>query len=169
MAATIRLLQPDDAEALQRLRLEALEREPQAFGQALEEAAAMPIAVIRERLAGHGSGHFVAGAFGGSDLIGMIGFVRATGIKSRHKGHIWGAYVSASMRRHGTGRQLLDRVLTECRTMPGLSTITLAVAEGQTAAQALYRQAGFREYGREPRALRVDGQFIDEHLMAMQL
>lgn len=168
VVALIRLLGPDDAEAFQQLRREALTQDPQAFGQAVEEAERMPVAIVRDRLAG-APDTFVVGAFLDGALVGVIGFVRATGVKTRHKGHLWGAYVTASMRGHGIGRQLLTRLLDEARALTGLSAITLSVAEGQASAQRLYRGAGFREYGREPRALKIAGRFFDEHLMVLEL
>lgn len=167
MEHAIRLLEADDAEALRVLRLEALTNEPEAFGATVEEFSAIPVAALRERLAAADS--FVVGGFVNDNLVGMIGFVRTAGSKTQHKGRLWGVYVTPSMRGHGIARQLLDKVLQQARTLPDVSLITLSVASTQFAAFNLYRRAGFREYGIEPRALKEKDTFIDEHLMALEL
>jgi ribosomal protein S18 acetylase RimI-like enzyme len=41
------------------------------------------------------------------------------------------------------------------------------VATTETAAVNLYRSLGFKPFGREPRALRVEGKFIDEEYMVL--
>jgi ribosomal protein S18 acetylase RimI-like enzyme len=79
----------------------------------------------------------------------MAGFRRETGPKTRHKGRIWGVYVTPVKRDGGTGRSLLRQLLEQAGKIQGLEQIMLSVTETQTAAIGLYRSFGFVSFGRE--------------------
>jgi len=111
----------------------------------------------------------VVGAFDGPALVGMVGFYREQLLKRKHKGHIWGVFVEPSARGQGLGRTLLLRAIETAKTLVGLNSIQLTVSVSQTAAHRLYEACGFRSFGREPRALGIDGQYVDEHHMVLEL
>ncbi len=52
---------------------------------------------------------------------------------------------------------------------PGLEQIVLAVFSTNQVARRLYESCGFEVYGVEPRALKVDDQYLDEDLMILRL
>jgi RimJ/RimL family protein N-acetyltransferase len=64
---------------------------------------------------------------------------------------------------------LLTAVLDAASAMPGLTQVRLSVSVTQQEARALYAAAGFQTWGIEPRALYVDGQFVDEEHMYLPL
>jgi ribosomal protein S18 acetylase RimI-like enzyme len=166
----IRCLAPADAEELWRVRSEALEREPASFGESLEEHLGIPRARFAERLWAPGADGFVYGAFEeSSNLVAMAGFFRESRRKRRHKGVIWGVYVSASHRGRGLGRAVMTAALGAARELPGLRYVYLSVTSVQSPARDLYLSLGFRSFGREPGALAVDGQYFDEEHMILEL
>jgi GNAT superfamily N-acetyltransferase len=92
-----------DAAALIALRREALETEPLAFGASAEDDVGLLPQSVRTFLGDHEE-QAVFGQFDGADLIGMIGLIRASKVKQRHKAAIWGMYVLPRARNKGIGR-----------------------------------------------------------------
>lgn len=164
----IRFLTTDDASEWLRLRLEALKHDPEAFSASLEEYESLSVEEVKRRL-WSSTDAFVVGATEGGRLIGMAGFYREQGSKSRHKGRVWGVYVSPAVRGKGIGRGMMRKLMERGTRVNGVEQLLISVTSTQTAAIKLYRSLGFEPFGREPRALKVGGEFIDEEYMALRL
>ncbi len=158
-----------DAAAYWNLRLQSLQNDPLAFGKAAEEHQAMKLEVFADRLRDGSDENFTLGAFEGDVLIGMATFIREKGLKERHKGRIYGVYVTAPWRGKGVGHALMAALLKKAQVNSGLEQILLAVAAGQKAAIELYRKFGFELFGTEPRALKVGSEYVDEAHMVLML
>lgn len=164
-APIIRLLRPDDAGAYRTLRLQALRDHPEAFGASHEDEAARSLDMTTRRLDG-GPLNCVFGAFAGDDLVGTAGFiVPDRSAKSRHKGLLVGVHVSPAHRGRALGRRLVAAVIDHARAHVVL--LQAGVGVDNAPALRLYESLGFRHYGLEDKALRVDGVFVDEALIVL--
>ena len=165
----IRILDESDAALWWQIRLESLSTEPFAFGKAVEEHESTTVETTARRFRDAPEGSFHLGAFHDGNLIGMATFIRDTGIKERHKGRIFGVYVTPAKRGEGIGRALLVALVEKAKQDSSLEQILLAVATCQNAATQLYQHLGFQTYGMEPNALKVGSTYIDEHQMVLRI
>ena len=111
----IRCLTSDDAAAYWKLRLEALQSDPEAFGSSAEEHQSLSLEEVRCRLGSGEGGFFVADAIDDGRLLGMAGFAREKSPKKRHKGWGWGVYVTPERRGAGLGRRIMEALETRRR------------------------------------------------------
>ena len=152
-------LTTNDTEAYRTLRLEALKRCPEAFGRSHDEEAVRGtefFADIVERNA-------VFGAFDDGILVGMAGFFVMDMAKSRHRGVLWGMYVQEAYRRTGIGETLVRAIMDHASDR--VEQVHLGVVTTNEAARRFYLRCGFEEYGVDPRALKLGGEYYNEALM----
>ncbi|MBG9449506.1 acetyltransferase [Cytobacillus firmus] len=161
----IRLLRQDDGEMYKEIRLEGLKKNPEAFGSSYEEEASRPPEVYGERFMAENSFHY--GAFENGKLIGVVSLVRDTGLKMKHRSNIYAMYVTESARKNGVGKSLVSKAVEKARSWDGVEQIHLAVMSENTPAKKLYASFGFEVYGKERHALKIDGNYYDEDLMAL--
>ena len=107
------------------------------------------------------------GAFNRGQLIATAGFFRRKGEKICHRGEIRGVYVNREHRSKGVGKALMEELIRQLRSQPGLEQVALGVSVGNTSARRLYESLGFEVYGRETNAVKIGGAYMDEELMVL--
>jgi RimJ/RimL family protein N-acetyltransferase len=162
----IRKLTIEDAPAFRTLRLEGLRTAPAAFGSDYEESLALPEARFVEWIEEAPPGA-IFGAFDGEALVGLAALAVERGRKKRHKATLWGVFVAASHTRRGLARKLTQAVIDEARGQCLL--LQAAVMLENHAARTLYASLGFERYGLQRKAAKVDGVFIDDELLVLDL
>ncbi|VVE68965.1 Spermidine N(1)-acetyltransferase [Pandoraea anapnoica] len=164
----VRELTSDDAPIFQNLRLHALQRNRSSFEANLEEEATLSATSAWTKVTMNPAG-IILGAFDGGKLVGTVGLRFALAQKRSHIGTVWGVYVHETAARRGVGRQLLLSVIAIARSMPQLVRLSLTVNTASTTAVSLYESLGFVKFGRDPDALRCDGQSYDRFHMHLPL
>lgn len=166
---TVRILTVDDTAQYRRVRLQALQEHPEAFGTSAEDFAVQTLESVAERLANQTERFSIFGAFDGAELIGLVGFGRDTGLKVRHRGGIYQMYVTPEVRGRGLGWLLLEYAVNHARSLPGLEEINLAVTVGNGPARRLYERFGFVFSHREPRYIKIEDGYYDIDWMTLRL
>lgn len=152
-----------DAALFRDIRLEALRANPEAFGRTFEFENAQTLSWFMDQL----GTSTVLCAFHDTKSVGIACFAIQQGQKQAHKGFLWGMYVQPGSRGMGVGRQLVEAVFDlACRRV---ELIQLTVVQDNEQAHRLYASLGFLDYGLEKNALKQDGRYYDEVLMAKAL
>jgi ribosomal protein S18 acetylase RimI-like enzyme len=163
----VRQLVPADAAEVFALRRSALIDAPLAFLSSPEDDLAQSVEITKDLL-DRAPDSIVFGAESGQ-LVGMLGVYRAQPAKAAHKANVWGMYVVPEHRGRGIGRDLLRSGLAHARSLSGIASVHLSVAETAKAARHLYETEGFSVWGAEPDAIRHDRDAVTEYHMRLVL
>ncbi len=162
----VRALNAADVPAFVSLRREALRDSPWAFAASEESDVGVNAELMTQRIAE--PGQVIVGAFDADRLIGMAGMVRNRHGKMAHRAAVWGVYVTPSARGRGAAEAILRELLRIARTWPGLDSVSLQVSARAEGAKRVYERLGFKQWGVEPAALRLDGIAYNEaHMIVM--
>lgn len=159
MTYAIRQLGEDDVAAYRKIRSEALTNHPESYGSSPESFATRSDAELAALL---GKMRFY-GVFGETGLGGILAYARSEGEREQHRGWIYQVYVQPALRGTGCALDLLETAVEGARDE--ILQLHLMVGAHNKPAIRLYEKAGFEIYGTEPRALNVNGRYVDEHLM----
>lgn len=163
----IRLLEPEDAKAYRKLRLEALLNSPESFLTSHEEAEKQSEDDYKVRLESEGAYNF--GALQGDTLIGMVALVRETKEKINHRSNVFAMYVTPFNRGKGVGKKLMQTAIEHARSLEGVNQLCISVVTNNTTAKSMYYALGFVPIGTHKKAIRFGDGFLDEELMVMVL
>jgi RimJ/RimL family protein N-acetyltransferase len=155
----IRRLTTSDATLYREIRLEALQKNPEAFGSTFEKESVQPLSWFEAAL----DRAAIFGAFLDGTLAGIAAYGVYESAKQAHKALLWSMYVRPTARNEGLGKQLVGAVLGHARGR--VEQVQLSVVSENESARRLYAALGFVEYGYDKRALRQDGRYYDEVLM----
>lgn len=168
MSVIIRSLTQDDAFQMRELRLLALKTDASAFGASYEEESKKPLSFFENRCTST-QDKILFGAFDDQTLVAITNIVREAGLKVRQHASIYAVYTHPDYRGRGISKSLLNKCIDTARQWQGVEYLQLGVATNNLPALTLYQQVGFKVWGTQSSALRVNGEDIDEHYMALKL
>jgi RimJ/RimL family protein N-acetyltransferase len=168
MPFTIRPLTEQDASAMRELRLLGLQTDAYAFGASYETESKQPLSFFESRCAQTENKCFF-GAFVGDQLVGLASLVQETGPKTKHNANIYAVYTHCDYRGQGISTALIESAVSLARTWPEVEFIQLGVATTNIAAQKVYEKAGFETWGTQFGAMKVDGEYVHEQWMALDI
>lgn len=152
------------------LRLEALQKEPQAFGSSYEDQRNAPEADWQTWLDNYKKGrrNWMIFAAINKKLIGMLGAFQTDEDVEAKTAQVIAVYVTKEERGKGASKLLLKRLLDKLTNDGQIKKLKLAVNTNQTAAVELYKSFGFEVVGKENMTL-GDRKAHEEYLMEHSL
>lgn len=168
MKMKVRRLKPADAEKYLAIRQAALKESPTAFAASYEEEKNQTAEKYRERFA-LAEDAFTFGLFEDTQLIGVVTLIRESFIKLRHRANIVAMYIHPEKRGRGLANALMSKAIKQANRLEGVEQIYLSVVSTNTAAKRLYTSCGFKVFGKDRRALKVENIYYDEEHMVYML
>ncbi|WP_245626915.1 GNAT family N-acetyltransferase [Aestuariivita boseongensis] len=159
-----RILTPADQPQWREIRLEALERFPEAFLTTADEQRRRAASDDRAQLA---QGRW-RGLFHGQDLIGIGALIPMAYAAAAHRFEIGALYVSEVHWGTDAAQSFLNALEAEAR-QKGALQLELSVAANNPRAIRFYERNGFERMGIQPRAIIVDGVGQDDFFYVKML
>ena len=101
----------------------------------------------------------------GGQLVGQLDFAGGMHPRKRHAGGV-SVSVHRDMRGQGVGSRLLKALIAWVETNPIITRVELEVLSNNLRAVALYNRFGFEIEGTKKQAVMIDGQSVDNIMMA---
>jgi ribosomal protein S18 acetylase RimI-like enzyme len=152
----IKKLPPEWWQDYRKLRLEALQNDPIAFGSSYEEEISRPAEFWRNRI------DSMLFAVGNDRPVGMVRYAFETRAKNKHVAGIYAMYVNQEFRHWGIGKRLMEGVISLIMENKDIRKIRLSVTPEQIYAVKLYEHCGFKSVGLFADELCVDGRYYGE-------
>lgn len=161
----IRKLTGNDASEYWRLRIEALQQNPEAFATTYEDALVRvnPLIRVADNLDSKESA--TIGAFIGEELVGTMTLAAEQAPKLKHRVNLFAVYVTPKVRGQKIGAKLLQEVIVFAKQWSGIEKINLTVVSSNEPAIRLYEQSGFVSFGVEQKAMKSGSSYVDEVYM----
>ncbi len=167
MPITYRKLQPNESTLYREIRMEALKNNRDSFATTYEDEMAKPKLHFERCIEEQTPNRFTAGAFEDENLIGICSFMQEERGKEQHKGWIMQMYVKPAYKGRKIGFHLLSTAVQLAFEIPAVEQLLLGVMSTNIAANRIYEQAGFVEYGFHKGYTKEEGRYVDERMMML--
>ena len=97
-------------------------------------------------------------------ILGLIQFDNFDFNKCKHNGFVT-IFIGRQWRNKGIGRLLMNEFLIWAKQNEMIEKVTLSVFSNNNRAINLYRKMGFKQEGRCPRDMKINGKYVDSVLM----
>lgn len=160
----VRNLTADDLSAYRELHRFGMAESPNGFVDVEATDAARPDSEVEAMLT-RGDGW---GVFDGERLIGKLTIDALIYPSLSHTWWIHAVYVHPDARGTGASSKLIKAAIAHAQSR-GASRIALWVNGVNAHAKGLYERMGFRQTGHIPGGIKVDGAYVDDVLMSLEL
>ena len=155
----VKILNVDESNEFRTVRLSALKKSPEMFGSTYIAEVDKPLGFFENCLLSS----TVFGAYHENRIIGLATLTQENGIKFSHKASLSSVFIEPEFQQKGVASNLLSAVIEHSKKY--VEQILLTVADDNKPATHLYKKFGFETYGIEIKAMKDNGQYIDEILM----
>lgn len=169
LSTPIRKLKKDDVFAYHDLRLQALERDNEAYFSTADEVKNKPLSYFESEIWSNPESTYGYYGYFCPTLSAYICLQKPYFSKQHHTAEIFNLYVDSACRRRGIARELVEFVIQKVKQETKIEALFLSVMASNTAAQALYKKAGFVEYAIKEHSLKVGDRYFDEVFMRLDL
>lgn len=152
-----------DWAAWKEIRLEALRVQPDSFGSSYEEEALYQEHDWQKFI----NENVILGAFLNGELVGCGGFFVFKFLKMKHKGVMFGLYVKPKARNKGVASKIIRMIINHAKN--SVTLLYCSVVTTNQAALKLYQKYGFKIYGTELKALKIENVYFDEYQLALEM
>lgn len=162
-----RPLEVSEWQEYKRIRLQALQCVPHAFGSTYDEMVDRPDEYWQTRLRDSASGNncYFVFAMDGERAVGMMGTFWG---KEKGVAEVVAVYVDEEYQGRGIAKRLLQDILAKLSENEDLVVARLQMNQRQAAAFALYTRAGFRAV-KELEFTAPDGRVDNDYIMERKL
>lgn len=160
-----RRLDLSNLDEFKKVRLEALQNEPHAFGDDYDTLGKKESGYWTDQLSNNRRVWY--GVFSENKLVGIGSIKYARQKKFSHIAHLSGIYVKQEYRGQGIGRMLFEKRIEEAFLNPKVIKLKLIVNTSQTNAINLYKSCGFEIVGEMKKEFKVGENYHNAYLMEL--
>lgn len=162
---TIEVLKPAQWEEYKKIRLEALQSDPLAFGATYGDEVKRPDEKWLADLEEERAKYYVIRVDG--DVVGMASSHLHLGGNVSHLANLHRVFVKPEFRGRGLGYMLLQRIIDDLHTNVATVKVRLSVNAVNESAINLYKKLGFYEYGLAKKEMKIGDKYYDQVQMEL--
>lgn len=169
MILEFRKLKPSESNLYRELRLECLKLYPENFGSNYQDETKKEKLFFQPMIENQDPNTFVIGGFHNRKLIAICGFQRYDAEKTKHRARIIQLYVTPEYQKKHIASDILKSTIKEAIKIQGIEQIELGVITTNSNAEKIYQKLGFKEYGIQKDYLKIDNNYFDHKMMALNI